>query len=147
MTILAKRMARMKGMTKYAASLLQIDASVSLLHKSDYKVLGDEQEAANKHESESKEFVKAFVLKMQTVREKKGAPKVMKGNYAPNLPVKISQKDMKAVSPPGCGIWRNQTRPGWCGHCPPLHAPAHPTSTMGRRKPPVSSCAAFGLNS
>jgi hypothetical protein len=109
-----KRLARMPTTEDESINeLLKIKEAVNCMDRMDHEKLVQEQEAVLKAQEARDDFALAYT------REREAMPHRDTKRYPSQLPEVIPQSEAKRYAPQDTGIWRDNTKFRWRGHCLP----------------------------
>lgn len=118
----AKRVARGNSQEPIADALLQVDEAVQVLDRHDQDKMEQRQKQCMSEVAARNSFTVAYAKKAVSLSAQRG--KKARGSASGEqrtqvLPHHIDQKTARGLIPPKTCIWRDTSRGGWCGHCPP----------------------------
>lgn len=137
--MLTKRLARLQQDAEFSPALLEVDAVVSVLDKTDHKQLEDEQRSAGAALAGKDAFQACLHERMAELRLAQPAPgKKRRGaNSRMKLAFVLKHSDVSKFAPPGAWVWRSLTRNlGWNGHLPPFQHVSAAHAKYGEHEAP-----------
>ena len=125
--LISHRLAGQAADQQWCDALFEIDEATEVLDMHDHQEVKNEKKNAEREVSAHHTFKAEYTAKKKEVDAAKPKPpakkKAKKGPVAagpkPKLPSTIPQSSAKLWIPEATSIWRDLTRGGWCGHCPP----------------------------
>jgi hypothetical protein len=117
LAICHRRLTRENRQKQTMDALMEVDEAVEVMDKYDVKRVKDSQHHAETVAASRKDFRDGFFAKANSLRS--SAKKKARVAKRVVLPHHIAQGDAKRFTAPATFVWRDITRGGWCGHCPP----------------------------
>ena len=113
-----KRLVQMSKSNAHAPALLQVDAALDVMDKSDHQRFRDDQDAAEAQLVNRKAFSNAYKEKVKINRGQRGGARQVKyKKYV--FPATVTQQTAKTYLPPNTSIWKDNGHQAWAAHVKP----------------------------
>ena len=122
--VLRSRLSKIEDSSQVTRSLMSLDGGMDFMDRKESDELRKRQREIREKERQEADFSNTFATKARELRlakeakepkdtgkkRRKGPPssKVVEGS--------IPQATVRAYMPPGCYVWRDRVRGGWCAH-------------------------------
>ena len=115
--ILQIRLGKMSSACAVASSLQMLDDGLDLLDKKEVDALKRMKKDMSEAEARNNEFKDSYRKKAKDVLPAPSRPRKKAQSAGLRIPDgDISQPEAKLLMPPGCSVWRDRIRGGWCAH-------------------------------